>query len=186
MQQSQTQKNKFFIHFNRAQAIKYIKKAFLINGEDTDMTVENFMLASIANSLIYVGDMIKKHSDDIDLDYAHEDQKLASHLADIKFSQQSNDKLTLEDEDEDMQLGTNGKPLTKVSWSASEIVPTKQFGNVVVGPCRVDRYVEDDGDNDSLLLKVREVSEICEKAVSEDRKTLHYQLRQSTEGRVMP
>jgi hypothetical protein len=111
---------------------------------------------------------------------------MASDLAETKFSQTSNDKLTLEDEDEDMQLGKNGMPLTKISWSASEIVPTKQFGNVVVGPCRVDRYVEDNGDDEQLLMKIKGVAEICEKAVSEDRKTLHYQLRQSTEGRVMP
>jgi hypothetical protein len=58
------QKSKFYIHFNRAQAIKYIKKAFLIHGEDEDMTVENFMLASIANSLVYIGDMIRLQTEE--------------------------------------------------------------------------------------------------------------------------
>ena len=82
-------------------------------------------------------------------------------------------------------LDENGWPLLQISWSAAELIPTRQYGNVTSGPVMVRRYIKD-GDSEYLLSELRKLAEVCEKAVSEDRETIHFQLRQSEQGRVMP
>lgn len=83
---------------------------------------------------------------------------------------------------DDIPVGINGKPLISVQCAAAELVPTIQFGNVVVGPVVVKRYVEDIDDN-YLKLKIKKNQELCEEAVAEDRKTVHDLIRQSEQGR---
>lgn len=48
------------MHYNRGQAIKYVKKAFnsIKPDDEIELESETLLFASIANSLIYVGDML--------------------------------------------------------------------------------------------------------------------------------
>lgn len=78
---------------------------------------------------------------------------------------------------------TFGNPMVEISSSATELVPTIQYGNVTIGPVVVRRWVPD-GDDDHLAEQIRRVSQLCETAVSEDRQTVHAMLRQSTDGRI--
>lgn len=77
----------------------------------------------------------------------------------------------------DIKLGTNGKPLIKISSSAAELIPTVPYGNVNVGPVTVERYVEDLG-TDELKKDIRATQELSEEAIAEDRQTVHALTRQ--------
>jgi|ERR1700722_1227868 len=79
-------------------------------------------------------------------------------------------------------IGSNGKPLVRISCAASELIPTVQYGNVNVGPVSVTRYFDDTTDDD-LKKNIRLTQSICEEAVAEDRQSVHALTRQSTEGR---
>lgn len=69
-----------------------------------------------------------------------------------------------------------GTPMIKISAAAAELVPTQQYGNATIGPVVVERYVPDAGD-EALKLEVKKTMDMVEKAVAEDRDTLHQQLR---------
>lgn len=43
-------------------------------------------------------------------------------------------------------IGIDGRPMTMISASVSDKVPTVQYGNVVVGPVTIVRYIDDFGD----------------------------------------
>lgn len=45
-------------------------------------------------------------------------------------------------------IGIDGRPMTLISMAVSDKVPTVQFGNVVVGPVTITRYIDDLGDGD--------------------------------------
>jgi len=77
----------------------------------------------------------------------------------------------------------NGKPLILISCAAAELVPTKQYGNVTVGPIVVKRWITD-GDDDHVLSQIHNTQRLCERAVAEDRETVHNMIRQSEQGRV--
>lgn len=85
--------------------------------------------------------------------------------------------------EQDVPLGSNGKPLIKITCSAAELIPTVQYGNVTCGPVTVARYVEDTGDNKDLKNEIRITQTLCEEAIAEDRQSVHALTRQSTEGR---
>lgn len=82
----------------------------------------------------------------------------------------------------------NGWPLTKIQAAAAELVPTKQYGNVTVGPIMVSRWVRD-GEADEkvrdekLLEQIHRTQSLAERAVAEDRETVHNMIRQSEQGR---
>lgn len=82
-------------------------------------------------------------------------------------------------------LGGDGAPLVMISASAAELIPTRQYGNVTVGPVVVKRWVPD-GDEEHLMREVRKVQQVCEQAVAEDRETVHNLIRQSEQGRALP
>lgn len=84
--------------------------------------------------------------------------------------------------DEPIILDSKGLPLIQISCAAAELIPTKQYGNVTVGPIVVKRYVEDNGIDD-LKIQIKATQELCEEAVSDDRESVHAFIRQSTEGR---
>lgn len=54
--------------------------------------------------------------------------------------------------DESWPLGAKGTPMMKAEMAASELIPTGQYANVSIGPCRVhflvdpDRELRDDED----------------------------------------
>lgn len=98
----------------------------------------------------------------------------------LKMTREESEKKTLIDTI--IPLGNNGIPLTKISHSAAELIPTVQYGNVTVGPIVVTRYVEDNGIED-LKKEMRATQTLCEEAVAEDRQSVHALTRQSTEGR---
>lgn len=44
-------------------------------------------------------------------------------------------------------VGVDGRPMALISMTVSDKVPTVQFGNVVVGPVTITRYIDDLGDD---------------------------------------
>lgn len=75
-----------------------------------------------------------------------------------------------EREMESWPLGSQGTPMMKAEMSASELVPTGQYANVVIGPCRVhflidpDRSLRDDEDYFSPQQKATIVKALNEAA----------------------
>lgn len=47
-------------------------------------------------------------------------------------------------ENADVPRGVNGTPMAKITFSASELIPTGQYANVSVGPAQVQVYVDID------------------------------------------
>lgn len=59
-------------NFNRFQAIKYVKKAFNTVADDEEFDPDTLFLASIANSLIYLGDSISHLNKKLNVDIVEE------------------------------------------------------------------------------------------------------------------
>lgn len=78
-----------------------------------------------------------------------------------------------------------GWPLVQISCAASELVKTKDFQNVTIGPIVLKRYTVE-GDDEHLLAEIHKTQSLCEKAVAEDRETVHNLIRQSEQGRLIP
>lgn len=57
-----------------------------------------------------------------------------------------------------------------ITCGASELIPTVQFGNVLVGPISVTRMVDDD---ETLAASLQATQQLCEAAVAEERQTIH-------------
>lgn len=57
-----------------------------------------------------------------------------------------------------------------ITCGASELIPTVQYGNCLVGPITVSRMVPDD---ESLPAEIKRTQEMCEAAVAEERQTIH-------------
>lgn len=57
-----------------------------------------------------------------------------------------------------------------ISCGASELIPTVQYGNCLVGPISVTRMVDDD---DNLAAEIQKTQQLCEAAVAEERQTIH-------------
>lgn len=76
-------------------------------------------------------------------------------------------------------IGSNGKPMVKITFGASELIPTGDFANVVVGPVMVERYVEDDG---KLADHLNETAEIVESdCIAEQRELVLNSLKAKVE-----
>lgn len=54
-------------------------------------------------------------------------------------------------------IGANGLPMVQIQASASELIPTGEYANVVVGPVTVVKWIEDPGDD-----LADEVNDLCE------------------------
>lgn len=74
-----------------------------------------------------------------------------------------------------------GTPLVMISCSAAELIATRAYSNVTVGPVVVQRWVPD-GTDEHLLDEIRRTQSLCETAVAEERQTIAALLRQSNEG----
>jgi hypothetical protein len=68
----------------------------------------------------------------------------------------------------------NGVPMVKYSCSASELIPTIQYGNVLIGPVSVQRFAPDD---ENLYAVIQKTQSVCEQAVAEERQTVQTLLR---------
>lgn len=82
-----------------------------------------------------------------------------------------------------------GRPMIQISCAATELVPTRQYANVTVGPIVVKVWIPinfngfNDEEVSSIKRATKEVQEICEDAVADERKTLHNLISQSTNGK---
>lgn len=72
-----------------------------------------------------------------------------------------------------------GTPMVKITAGAAELVPTVQYGNATVGPVLIERFVPD-GPDEVVKGELKRTMEMVENAVSEDRQTLHEQIRANT------
>ena len=52
----------------------------------------------------------------------------------------------------------DGNPMAQISFTASELIPTGQFANVVVGPVTVTKFVKDE----KLAKQINELAEMVE------------------------
>lgn len=78
-------------------------------------------------------------------------------------------------ETEAVPLGTNGKPMARIDFSASELIPTGQYANVTIGPVRITAYIDlgRNGENgyftteekDILVQAANELAEMAERDV---------------------
>ncbi len=68
-----------------------------------------------------------------------------------------------------LPMGPNGKPMAIVMVSASNLVPTVQFGNITIGPVTIMRAVIDDGD-ESVINGARRAARIAEYVVGTERR----------------
>lgn len=77
---------------------------------------------------------------------------------------------------EPVPMGVGGRPMAKIIFSASELIPTGQYANVSVGPAQVhafvdlDRQLEDDGyfstsEKQTLVAALNELAEVVERDV---------------------
>jgi hypothetical protein len=78
----------------------------------------------------------------------------------------------------------DGVPMVKISCAASELIPTRQYANVTVGPVQVTAFATPDGqllfDPDGLGRAIKRMQEVCESAVAEERQTIAALLRTNT------
>lgn len=79
-------------------------------------------------------------------------------------------------------LDESGRPMIQISCAAAELIPTRQYANVTIGPVAVKRWIVDNGD-DNLKEEIKKTQALCEEAVAEDRQTVHALIRQSDGGR---
>lgn len=80
-------------------------------------------------------------------------------------------------------LDSSGVPLVEIWVGAAELIPTRQFANVTVGPVGVRRWIAFT-DIDNLKQEISNTQTLCEEAVAEARQSLHALLRQSDSGRL--
>jgi hypothetical protein len=69
----------------------------------------------------------------------------------------------------------------QISSAAAELVPTRQYANVDIGPITIKKTIEDDANVKEEIVKIQT---LCEEIVSEDRDSVHKLLRQSEGGRL--
>jgi hypothetical protein len=72
-------------------------------------------------------------------------------------------------------IGTNGRPMAIVTGTASDLLPTVQFGNLLVGPVQITRWVEDDG-ADSVIDGARATQQWAELVCGSERRLIQWAL----------
>lgn len=76
-----------------------------------------------------------------------------------------------------------GKPMIQISCAGAELIPTRQYANVTIGPIVVKRWIVDTGNDIDLRSEIKATQTLCEEAVAEDRQSVHALIRQSDGGR---
>lgn len=70
-------------------------------------------------------------------------------------------------------IGANGLPMVMVSGCASDLFPTVQFGNVLVGPVTITRWVEDEG-LEAIIERSRETQQAAEAVCGSERRLIQW------------
>jgi hypothetical protein len=70
-------------------------------------------------------------------------------------------------------MGANGRPMAMVSGACSDLLPTVQFGNVLIGPVTVMRWVEDEGD-EQVLEQGSKTQRMAQTIVGSERRILQW------------
>ena len=74
-------------------------------------------------------------------------------------SEKANEEVRVaENEQNGWPLGANGTPMVKAEMAASELVPTGQYANVTIGPCRLHFFIDADrelADGESYFTEVQ-------------------------------
>lgn len=99
----------------------------------------------------------------------------------MKVARESSEKRAIEPVESSEWFAKDGVPMARITCAASELIPTRQYANVIVGPITVTRFVVD-GDDDHLRVEINRTQSLCEEAVAEERKTLQGLLRQRVEA----
>lgn len=70
------------------------------------------------------------------------------------------------DTDQSWPRGIRGRPMAKIEFSASELIPTGQYANVAVGPARITAFVDLDhkGDPEDGIFSQRELQILAQAA----------------------
>jgi hypothetical protein len=71
------------------------------------------------------------------------DQKSRS-KAEMASNKANEETVKNENEQANWPLGVRGQPMIKAEMSASELVPTGQYANVMIGPCRLHFLIDPD------------------------------------------
>lgn len=106
---------------------------------------------------------------------------MAGENVEMKLSRESSEKASMVENV--AFIDNNGIPMTRITCSAAELIPTRSYANVSVGPIQVQRYVFAT-ENDDIMNEIRATQALCEAAVAEERQTVHALIRQSEGGRV--
>lgn len=75
----------------------------------------------------------------------------------------------------------DGNPMVKISFTASNTVPTAQYANVVVGPASATKFVADTGQED-LSREIVELAKPVEWALGHERDRILKELSGEAEG----
>lgn len=98
------------------------------------------------------------------------------------------------DTDQSWPRGVNGKPMSKIEFSASELIPTGQYANVSVGPARITTFVDlsreveegesyfTDDERDNLIKATNELAEMVEANVIAVQRNLVLESLQGEQG----
>ena len=106
---------------------------------------------------------------------------MAGEAAEVKLSREQAEKTNVVDHD--WPRDAFNSPMTKISVAATELVPTRQYANVTIGPVVITRFVIDTGDDAKLAEEISKAQSVCETAIAEARQSVHKMIQQSTDGR---
>lgn len=75
-----------------------------------------------------------------------------------------------------------GLPLIQIQFSASELIPTGEYANVVVGPVTVVKWIKDPQDDDELVEELNNLATLVEAGcISEQREIVLQSLQDTVE-----
>lgn len=108
-------------------------------------------------------------------------------------SEQAANRANSASENEAVPLGANGRPMARIDFSTSELIPTGNYANVTVGPIRMtayvdlDREVDDDGyftraEMDTLVRAANELAEMAMRDVIGVQRNLVLESLQADQG----
>jgi hypothetical protein len=82
-------------------------------------------------------------------------------------------------------VDANGHPLTQISFAASDLVPTDDYANVIIGPVTVTRWFAIDPDDDEKVAeKTSELGSVVEGVLAEHREIVLTNLQAEAEKRL--
>ena len=76
----------------------------------------------------------------------------------------------------------DGKPMVKISFSVTELVPTEKFANVTVGPATATKFVPD-GSEEDISRAIADLAKPVEWALGHRRDQILQQISGQAEGK---